>query len=153
LEIGEAAFFRDASNGTSEPGSFEATAKGYLQQGLSGIVLKLGARGAYIASQDGMSVSLQPFPVKAVDTTAAGDAFNGAFAVGLLLEKDPAASARFAIAAAALSVTRAGAQPSMQTRPEVERLLATQPNTHAQQQPGVRDPENITRRHHDDEKA
>jgi ribokinase len=149
----EAAFFRDAPNGASGPSSFEATAKGFLQQGFSGIVLKLGARGAYIATQDGMSMRLQPFPVKAIDTTAAGDAFNGAFAVGLLLEKDPAASARFATAAAALSVTRAGAQPSMPTRPEVERLLATQPNTHAQQQPGAREPENITRRDHDDEKA
>jgi len=124
----EAAFFRDAANGASEP---EATAKGFLQQGLSGIVLKLGARGAYITSQDGISARLQPFPVKAVDTTAAGDAFNGAFAVGLLLEKDPAASARFATAAAALSVTRAGAQPSMPTRAEVEQLLATLTNTHS----------------------
>lgn len=65
--------------------------------------------------------------MRAVDTTAAGDAFNGAFAVGLLLGKDPATSARFATAAAALSVTRAGAQPSMPTMADVDRLLSNTP--------------------------
>ena len=127
----ETAFFRDGANGAPEFGTFEATAKSFLQQGLSGIVLKLGARGVYIASQGGISERLRSFPVQAVDTTAAGDAFNGAFAVGLLIEKDPTASARFATAAAALSVTRAGAQPSMPSRPEVEALLAAHTNMHA----------------------
>ena len=127
----EAEFFRHASNGGSGPSTVEATAKDFLQQGFSGIVLKLGARGVYIASQGGISERLRSFPVQAVDTTAAGDAFNGAFAVGLLIEKDPTASARFATAAAALSVTRAGAQPSMPSRPEVEALLAAHTNMHA----------------------
>jgi len=63
--------------------------------------------------------------VTAVDTTAAGDAFNGAFAVGLMLGKPPAASARFAAAAAALSVTRQGAQDSMTSREEVDKLLGS----------------------------
>jgi ribokinase len=61
--------------------------------------------------------------VKAVDTTAAGDAFNGALAValmhGLSLEK----AVRFAAAAGALSATRAGAQPSMPTSQEVAHML------------------------------
>jgi ribokinase len=70
-----------------------------------------------------MEEQLNAIKVNAVDTTAAGDAFNGAFAVGLLLGKNPIESARFAIAAAALSVTRAGAQPSMPVLKEVEQLL------------------------------
>ena len=61
-----------------------------------------------------------PFLFEAVDTVAAGDCFNGAFAVALLEGSDPWAAARFASAAAALSVTRPGAQASMPTRAEVE---------------------------------
>jgi sugar/nucleoside kinase (ribokinase family) len=61
--------------------------------------------------------------VKAIDTTAAGDAFNGAFATGLMLGKSPAESARFASAAAAISTTRPGAQPSMASLEETEELL------------------------------
>jgi ribokinase len=61
--------------------------------------------------------------VKAIDTTAAGDAFNGAFATGLMLRMGPAQSARFAAAAAAISVTRAGAQPSMPDMADVEQLM------------------------------
>jgi ribokinase len=89
------------------------------------VLLKLGAHGAYLAT-DGVEEQLNAIKVNAVDTTAAGDAFNGAFAVGLLLGKSAVESARFAIAAAALSVTRAGAQPSMPLLQEVERLLGTE---------------------------
>lgn len=67
----------------------------------------------------------EPPPVNAIDTTAAGDAFNGAFATGLLLWNDPFKSARFATAAAAVSVTRCGAQASMATMDEVRELLKT----------------------------
>jgi ribokinase len=88
-------------------------------------VLKLGSRGAYLATGDGQPHRLPSFPVHAVDTTAAGDAFNGAFATGLALGKTPAESARFATAAAALSVTRFGAQPSMPSQSEVSDLLAS----------------------------
>ena len=62
------------------------------------------------------------FPVKAIDSTAAGDTFNGAFATGLMMGKTEAESARFASAAAAISVTRAGAQPSMPSLAEVNAL-------------------------------
>ena len=88
-----------------------------------GVVLKMGARGAYLASQDGIRQQIGAFRVNAMDTTAAGDAFNGAFAVGLMMGKSPLESARFAVAASAVSVTRAGAQPSMATMEEVERLM------------------------------
>jgi len=92
--------------------------------GVQGVVLKQGLRGVYLGTRDGLNVSVPAFPVKAIDTTAAGDAFNGAFATGLMLGKDPEESARFASAAAAISVTRAGAQSSMASRKETEALLA-----------------------------
>jgi ribokinase len=64
------------------------------------------------------------FTVNAIDTTAAGDCFNGAFAVALTRGKPPAEAARYGAAAAAISVTRAGAQPSLPTSAEVEAFLA-----------------------------
>jgi ribokinase len=91
--------------------------------GPTNLVLKLGSRGAYLATADGERHRIASFPVDAVDTTAAGDCFNGAFATGLALHMPPPEAARFAAAAAALSVTRFGAQPSMPSRAEVERLL------------------------------
>jgi ribokinase len=97
-------------------------ARRLLTQGPEGILLKMGARGAYLATE-AIEEQLDAIAVTAVDTTAAGDAFNGAFAVGLLLGRNPVESARFAAAAAALSVTRAGAQPSMPLLREVEQML------------------------------
>lgn len=120
----EAAFFTGQNNGSSDAHDPVHAAKALISRGIPGVVLKLGARGAFIASKNSLAERLHSFPVRAVDTTAAGDAFNGAFAVGLLLGKDPVASARFATAAAALSVTRAGAQPSMPTMDEVDHLLS-----------------------------
>ena len=84
------------------------------------IVVKLGSRGVLLKQENETAVPVPGFPVKAVDTTGAGDAFNGAFAVGLLSGKSPVQSAKFANAVAAISVTRPGAQPSMPTRNEVE---------------------------------
>jgi ribokinase len=95
-----------------------------MQKGVRGVVLKLGSSGAYLVSGNEPGVHLSAFPVQAVDTTAAGDAFNGAFATGLLMRKGAIESARFAAAAAALSVTKVGAQPSMPSMAEVEQLLA-----------------------------
>src|SRR5262249_16917794 len=90
-----------------------------------GVVLKMGSRGAYVATKDGIRQQVEAFHVTAVDTTAAGDSFNGAFAVGLMLGKSPVEAARFASAAAAVSVTRVGAQPSMPTMEEVHRLMSS----------------------------
>jgi ribokinase len=91
--------------------------------GIRGLVLKLGSRGAFIEAPGEVASFIAPFRVNAMDTTAAGDAFNGAFATGLMLNKSPLESARFASAAAAISVTRAGAQPSLASMDEVETLL------------------------------
>ena len=113
----EAAFYLG-----NQPNS-EAAAQQLLHKGLKGVVLKRGSDGAYVAVA-GKAAWVRPFPVKPVDTVAAGDCFNGAFAVALLEGNDPWAAARFASAAAAISVTRKGAQASMPSRADVEKFLA-----------------------------
>jgi len=95
-----------------------------LRTGLHGVVLKRGSEGAYVAVAGGDAKWVRSFRVDAVDTVAAGDCFNGAFAVALLEGNDPWTAARFASAAAAISVSRHGAQASMPTRAEVETFLA-----------------------------
>jgi ribokinase len=121
----EAAFYVPHGLNENPEAHSRVLAQRLLAQGAAGVLLKMGAQGAYLAT-DQVEEQLNAIKVNAVDTTAAGDAFNGAFAVGLLLGKSPVESARFAIAAAALSVTRAGAQPSMPVLEEVERLLGTE---------------------------
>lgn len=101
----------------------ESSAQSILSTGGHGVVLKMGSRGAFVASRKLLGQMVPAFNVDAVDSTAAGDAFNGAFATALVLGKAPAESARFAAAAAAISVTRHGAQPSMPTMAEVQELL------------------------------
>jgi ribokinase len=83
----------------------------------------MGERGVFLVSQDVRGTLIPAFKLRAVDTTAAGDAFNGGFATGLMLGKSPTESARFACAVAGISVTRRGAQPSMPGMSEVERFL------------------------------
>jgi len=104
----------------------EDGAKRLLARGVAGVVLKRGGEGAYVAMADGRADWVPAFPVTAVDTVAAGDCFNGAFAVALLEGCDPWTAARFASAAAAISVTRRGAQASMPPRAEVDAFLSRQ---------------------------
>lgn len=113
----EAAFYLDDG---SDP---EPIARGLLARGLKGVVLKRGAEGAYVAVAGGKADWVQPFAVNAIDTVAAGDCFNGAFAVALLEGKDPWAAARFACAASAISVTRRGAQASMPTGDDLNAFM------------------------------
>lgn len=105
-------------------GDVEALATSLLMRGVGGVVLKRGAEGAYVATRE-RAQWVSAFPVDAIDTVAAGDCFNGAFAVGLMEGLDPWSAARFACAAAALSVTRRGAQASLPKRDEVDSFLAT----------------------------
>jgi ribokinase len=86
------------------------------------VVLKLGSLGCFIADA-GVRVLVPAFPVTAVDSTAAGDVFNGAFAVALAEGRAVTDAAVFASAAAAISVTRPGAQSSIPRRGEVEAFL------------------------------
>jgi ribokinase len=102
----------------------ESGAERLLAMGLKGVVLKRGAEGSYVAVAGGHAGWVQAFKVDAIDTVGAGDCFNGAFAVALLEGLDPWDAARFASAAAAISVTRRGAQASMPSRAEVDAFLA-----------------------------
>ncbi|HLY40537.1 MAG TPA: ribokinase [Terracidiphilus sp.] len=107
-----------------EPGlTTEAAANDLLKRGVKGVVLKRGAEGSFVATQ-GRAAWVPPFAVNAIDTVGAGDCFNGAFAVALLEGRDPWAAALFANAAAAISVTRPGAQASMPHRNEVDQFMA-----------------------------
>jgi ribokinase len=94
-----------------------------LKGGSRNVILKLGDRGCYVVLQDGTRRRLPATKVNAVDTTAAGDAFNGALAVALVNGREPIDSASWASVVAAISVTRHGAQPSMPTPSEVQRFL------------------------------
>jgi ribokinase len=91
-------------------------------RGATNVILKLGARGAYIHS-DGLRKAVPSFKVPVVDSTAAGDAFNAGLAVALMRKLSLEDAVRYAAAVGAVSVTRAGAQPAMPTAEEVENLL------------------------------
>jgi ribokinase len=95
-----------------------------LARGARAVVLKLGRRGAMIVGRDGEPQAVRPFRVKAVDTTAAGDAFTGALAVAISEGMPLAQAVRFANAAGALCCQGFGAQPSLPTRVAVDALLA-----------------------------
>jgi ribokinase len=101
-------------------GDVRAYAEKLLGLGPRNLVLKLGARGAYLATASGIREQVTAISVQAVDSTAAGDALNGAFAAALMNGADPVEAVRFGVAAASLSVTRAGAIPSLPTLTEVE---------------------------------
>jgi ribokinase len=97
-----------------------------LERGPKNVLIKMGSQGVFLATGDGTREMIPAFAVKAVDSTAAGDAFNAGFAVSLLSGAAPVQAVRYALAVAAISVTRAGAQPSMPTASEVERFLKSQ---------------------------
>jgi ribokinase len=119
----EAAFYLGGKHPESNANSPAETAKILLANGCRGVVLKMGAQGTYLASQVGAGIFVPAFSVNAIDTTAAGDAFNAGFATALMLEKSPLDAAAFAAAVAAISVTRRGAQPSMPSMAEVEEFV------------------------------
>jgi ribokinase len=100
----------------------EAASEKLASMGVEAIVMTLGARGAFVFNAD-HSELIAGFAVQAVDTTAAGDVFNGALAVALAKETPLLEAVHFANAAAALSVTKLGAQPSAPTLDEIEEFL------------------------------
>ena len=102
--------------------SASKAARKLRQRGVKTVILTLGARGALVCSSDG-EMLVPGYKVKAVDTTAAGDIFNGALAVNLGEGEELVDAVRFANAAAAISVTRLGAQPSAPQRKEIEAFL------------------------------
>ena len=95
-----------------------------LKKGAGTALITLGGQGALLHAP-GKSVHVPPFSVgKVVDTTGAGDAFNGGFAAALARGEAPEAAARFASAVAGISVTRPGTAPSMPQLQETLALLA-----------------------------
>jgi ribokinase len=98
-------------------------ARALLARGPRVVILTLGTQGAFVGTLDHM-VHIPAFPVTVVDTTAAGDAFNGALAVALAEGRPLAAAVRFANAAAGLACTQRGAQNSLPVRTQVEAFLA-----------------------------
>lgn len=87
------------------------------------ILVTLGSKGVFVAAP-GIETTVPAFKVKTLDTTAAGDVFNGALAVALAEKRPLIEAVRFASAAAAISVSRSGAQPSAPRRNEIARLVS-----------------------------
>ncbi|MEO8029123.1 MAG: ribokinase [Bryobacteraceae bacterium] len=104
------------------PEDAPAIARELLALGPRAVILKLGERGCYYAS-DGQAVYSAACKVTPVDSTAAGDTFNAAFAVACSLNRELPDALAYANAAAAVSVTRAGAQSSAPTHEDVLALL------------------------------
>ncbi|MCI0493739.1 ribokinase [candidate division KSB1 bacterium] len=97
-------------------------AQNIRKMGIQSVILTMGSQGALVVHQD-QAVMIPAFPIKPVDTTAAGDAFNGALAVALAQQKTLFEAVRFANAVAALAASKMGAQPSLPYRNEVEIFL------------------------------
>lgn len=117
----EAAVLTDSSVKSREDAVVAASK--LLAAGVKTVVITLGSKGALCCTQE-RTVDIPAYPVEAVDTTAAGDAYTGALATALAEEKPLVESLKFAAAAAALAVTKAGAQPAMPWRQDVEEFIA-----------------------------
>lgn len=101
----------------------EKASKALLKKGVKNVIVTIGKRGALLSSGEGSEICPGFTGVKAVDTTAAGDTFNAGLAVGLAEGRTLAEAIRFANAAAAVSVTRSGAQTSIPTKEEADELI------------------------------
>lgn len=97
-------------------------AEALLGLGVQNVVITLGEKGALVYNAE-VSMFVPAYQVKAVDTTAAGDVFNGALAVALSEGRTLPDAARFACAASAISVTRMGAQNSVPSRDELDNYI------------------------------
>jgi ribokinase len=93
-----------------------------LAKGIKTVLITLGAQGVYVATPQ-WKEHIPAFHITPIDTTAAGDVFNGALAVALAEKSSLPEAVRFASAAAALSTTKVGAQPSIPFRKEIEDFL------------------------------
>lgn len=96
----------------------------FKKKGVKKVLITLGEKGVFISDDDKDEI-LPAFHVNAVDTTGAGDAFNGGFITALAEGKDEWEAAKFANAAAALSVQKLGTTPSMPARKEIDEFLST----------------------------
>lgn len=106
--------------------SAEKAGRRLLAQGGKNVIITLGEKGSLLVSKE-ETVHFPGYKISTVDTTAAGDAFNGALAVAIAEGFEIKAAIKFANAAGALSATKMGAQPSLPMREEVEEFLKTCP--------------------------
>ena len=104
--------------------SAERAAKALLDLGVGAALITLGENGALLVTEEGATHAPCIHAGPVVETTGAGDAFNGGFAVALSEGLSPAEALRFGNATAGLSVTRKGTAPSMPTRAEIDALLS-----------------------------
>ena len=116
----------DSTGAGGQEREWESLVTGLRALGPRTCVLTLGQRGAALAIE-GEAFRQPPFAVDVVDTTGAGDAFCGALAVALMRGDAPRDAVAFACAAAALAVTRVGAQAALPRLADVERLLGERP--------------------------
>lgn len=108
----------------SQPDDPHQLAKALIARGAGRVVLKLGGEGAMLVEEE--ATHIDGFEVEVIDTTAAGDAFTAGLAVAHREAMRGIEAIRFANAAGALACTRFGAQPSLPTRHEVDRLIEAQ---------------------------
>lgn len=111
---------------TTKDAEIIKAAQNLKERGVKNVIITLGSAGAYVSGPE-MQDFVQAMPVKAADTTAAGDVFCGALATALSEGMKLPDAMRFATAASAISVTRMGAQPSVPTREEIEKMLEGNP--------------------------
>lgn len=97
-------------------------AKTLMRKGVGCVIVTMGARGSLVVTGAGEEF-IESIPVDAVDTTGAGDAYNGGLAAAIAEGKDIRDAARFATAVGALSVTKIGTAPSMPHRDEIDKLM------------------------------
>lgn len=102
--------------------SARQAAQCFFKKGVRQVIITLGSRGVYVDTQDKRGI-IPPYRVDAVDTTGAGDAFNGGLVCALAEGKGIWEAAQFANGVAALSVTRLGTTPAMPTRQEIDAFI------------------------------
>jgi ribokinase len=117
----EAAILADEDPSSTDEGSLPRLAS---ILGIANLVVTLGAKGACILQGENVTY-IPTFPITPMDTTASGDAFNGALAVALARGDSLPEAVRFANAAGAITATRLGAQPSLPTKQELDQFMVS----------------------------
>lgn len=110
----------------NSPQNIAKAAGKLLEKGAQNAIITLGAQGAFLATPD-HALHIPAFKATPIDTTGAGDAFNGALSSALSENYSLETAIRFACAAGALTVGKAGAQPAIPTRDQIDALLANPP--------------------------
>ncbi|HTE28551.1 ribokinase [Flavitalea sp.] len=108
--------------------SAKSAAAALSSKGIATVIITMGSMGALVL-HDNVYDHIPAVPVDSIDTTAAGDVFNGALAVALSEDKDIIQATRFACMAAAISVTKLGAQASAPSKQELEAFIAVLENS------------------------